>query len=120
MEFTAFPRKAEGRGAKVIDLTELLGDERLQFTAGEKAWKWLPSLGSAANGLVTLTRVHRRNRGGCIGIDQKEILYRPLPASSIVLDLTTALPQGRAPIQPMYKRPVPKPATASSSTLALK
>jgi hypothetical protein len=99
---------------------ELLGDQSLQFAAGEKAGKWLPSLASASEGLVTLTRVHHRNRGGCLCIVQKEILYRPLPASSIVVDLTIALPQGRAPIQPMYKRLVPKPATASTSALALK
>jgi hypothetical protein len=61
----------------------LLGDQSLQFAAGEKAGKWLPA-SNAAGSLVILTQFRRRNRGGCIYVVQKEILCRSWPASSIV------------------------------------
>jgi len=71
---------------------ELLGDQSLQFTAGEKAGRRLPSLGSAADSFVILTRARRRNGGGCMYVVQNEILCRPWPRHRLFVGLRITWP----------------------------
>ncbi|WP_205621962.1 hypothetical protein [Rhizobium sp. Pop5] len=61
---------------------ELLGNQRLQFAAGEKAGGRLPGPGGTADSLITFARFDRRSRGGFICVVQKN----PLPATAGVID----------------------------------
>jgi hypothetical protein len=88
-----------------------------KFAAGEKAGRRLPNLGSVADGLV-ISMGHTTAPRPLYLYRSKRNPYRRLPASSIVVGLTIALPQGRADLADVQaSRSQAATASISASTL---